>query len=152
MAMAMAKSNGDGFTERYSTIIQTITVVSMFVAAFWAGVILPINKELEEINKNGIFRSEETEIKENINRRFDADQVRLYKLEDGQVTRNELSEHWSTTEKEIAALHIELSDIQKELNTYGIGEAIKALQKQLDDLRLQVHGVPSVSTPVIQNR
>jgi predicted nucleic acid-binding Zn-ribbon protein len=46
--MAINDSPGN-FSQRYSTIVQTVTVVALFVGGFWAGVINPLATGMERL-------------------------------------------------------------------------------------------------------
>jgi hypothetical protein len=51
MAEGQINGNGNGYYGRVSTIIQTVTVVSLFVAGFWGAVIMPLKSTLDDIER-----------------------------------------------------------------------------------------------------
>lgn len=128
--------SGNGFAARYSTIIQTITVVALFVGGIWAGVIQPLSSRVDELEKNSVTVRESKDTRDDFNRRFDELRLSILKLQDNQVPRTEHQEHWNEEAERIKSLRDNYVDLQKEFqSTYGVSDVIKTLQKGLDDLR-----------------
>lgn len=42
----MADAAPNGWPNRYGQVLQTVTVVALFVAGFWAGIISPIRSDM----------------------------------------------------------------------------------------------------------
>lgn len=66
-------------------------------------------------------------------RRIDA---RLLHLEDGIVTRGEHREKWASIDAANTSVQRQIDEMRKELgSSYTLGDKIKELQRQLDDIR-----------------
>lgn len=142
-------ADGNNFTngayaQRYSTIIQTVTVVGLFVAGFWAAVISPMQTHLDKVDKIYLSLREHDEFKLRIDQRLKDVSDGLIghlnddvnKLKEGQVSRAEHIQHWNESAERFIALTTRLNELQKDFNgSYNIGDQIKNLQKQLDDIR-----------------
>jgi hypothetical protein len=68
MAEGQINGNGNGYYGRVSTIIQTVTVVSLFVAGFWGAVIMPLKSTLDDIEKTKLTINEHSEFKYRLDR------------------------------------------------------------------------------------
>jgi hypothetical protein len=141
----MADLDLNGYAQRYSTIIQTVTVVGLFVAGFWAAVISPMQGHIDKFDHAYLAIREHDEFKFRIDQRLKDvvdGQISLIisdiiKLKDQQVTRAEHIQHWNESAERFNALTARLNELQKDFNgSYNLGDQIKNLQKQLDDLRL----------------
>lgn len=144
------RNNGNG---SYDKFISLAAVILALGSLFWT-IANPrddikearqdLQGQINEINRSKLSVPEHQEFKEDINRRFGFLGDDVHRLEDGLVSRPEHVQHWETTAKAIGDLEAQIGDLQKQFTAgYGPGDAIKNLQKQLDDLRLQVHGVPT---------
>jgi DNA repair exonuclease SbcCD ATPase subunit len=76
-------------------------------------------------------------------------EVYLAKLQDSLVSRAEHQQHWNEADQRYNALSSRLDQLNTQFNgTFTIGDQLKALQKQIDDLRGVLTGVhASVSIP-----
>lgn len=157
--MVNAQAN-NGFTQRYSTIIQSVTVVGLFVAGFWAGVISPIQYHLTQLDGDTIKIREHNEfksridserqiIKDDVRRNLERLEAMVNKLATDQVSRAEHNQHWEWIAERINAVNARMNDIGKEYSSsYTLGDQLKSLQKQLDDLRMDIRNHPPVVVPV----
>jgi predicted RNase H-like nuclease (RuvC/YqgF family) len=131
--------NGNGWTTRYASILQTVSVVGIFVGGFWAAVIVPMGKSIEKIEKNYVSLREFEQFKTDIVAKLDALSTEVEKIRDSEVTRSEHQEHWSDTDQRIEALAKRVDQMETEYQmVYGPNDALKAMQKQIDDLRVQL--------------
>jgi hypothetical protein len=132
--------NGNGWAQRYSIIIQTITVVGLVVGGLWAGIIAPMGGRINELERETVTEREARDLKDDINRRIEENRAAIEKVKDQEVPRAEHEEHWKEESDRLVALHDNFADLDKQFQSiFTGGDAIKNLQKQLDDLRLQVH-------------
>ena len=133
--------NGNGaWTQRYSSILQTVTVVALFISGFFIAVIGPMNSHLEVLDREKLSEEASRILREDWNRRYDELRAAVLKVQDAQVPRAEHEQHWVTDSRRIEDLRGTVLDMQKEFNTtFNAGDALKNLQKELDDLRSQVH-------------
>lgn len=134
----MPASDGNGFSQRYSTIVQTVTVVALFVAGFWAGVISPLAVKITEIEKGGISLREHEEFK----LRIDNDIARL----DHRIALNSLAvvpraEHearWSAYEANQKLLSERLNEVRNLAganSTVPLRDEMTRVQNEINDLR-----------------
>lgn len=134
--------NGNGYAwpQRYSTILQTITVVALFISGFYVAIIGPIEERLGELDRGKLSEIESKIIREDWNRRAEEDRTAILKLQDAQVPRNEHEQHWKTEADRTEDLHQQILGMQKEFHdVFNAGDALKDLQRELEDLRAQVH-------------
>lgn len=130
----------NGFSQRYSTIIQTVTVVGLFVGAFWGAVIQPLASRLDGIEHNTISRAEFREF----GIRLDAEILRLTadseKQRDGLVTRGEHTQKWAADAATFANLQRQIDDTRKELGgTWSMRDALVQLQTRIDRMENWSH-------------
>src|SRR5215467_12925519 len=87
---ANGSSNGNGFSQRYSTIIQTVTVMALGVAGFWGSVISPMQNEI----KDKLSKEEHAEFKLRIDKDILRIEYALAELNRKIVPRDEHGERW----------------------------------------------------------
>jgi hypothetical protein len=91
MAEGQINGNGNGYYGRVSTIIQTVTVVSLFVAEFWGAVIMPLKSTLDDIDKTKLTINEHSEFKYRLDRELSDIRDKAKDL----PPRLELQPHWA---------------------------------------------------------
>jgi hypothetical protein len=141
--VSSSPANGNGFSQRYSTIIQTVTVVALFIAGFWGAVIQPLTTKINE----SISRQEHEEFKLRVDRdliRLEAERLRDKDGFRARFTRDVVprSEH----ETERAAMMHDISVVSDRLNelrtattsTYTMRDEIQRLQTELTELRTAI--------------
>lgn len=159
--------NGNGWSQRYSVIIQTVTVVGLAVGGLWAAILGPMKEQLTEFDLHKLSDREHEIFVKDVDNRFREirdqamkvvphsvdeehfvaldkriEEIRqsVLKLEADQVPRNEHEEHWKEEAARVTALHDNFQELNKQFQAvYNAGDVIKALQKELDDLRTQTH-------------
>ena len=157
--------NGNGTYQRYSTIIQTITTVGLFVAGLWAGVIQPMSARIDHVADNYLTIAEHRQYRDSVEKRLATLEEQVVRIQEGQVTRSEQKQRWDETDSRFTALHTQVDDLAKQFQSvYSAGDAFKTLQKELDDLRVQLHadtqyynfpqqpGAPTVIVPGQQSQ
>lgn len=134
--------DGNGFAQRYSVIIQTITVVALGIAGFFTTVIQPIvgrQEKLETELRTSIQRSEHEEFKLRIDRdiaRIDA--ARLRDKTDV-VPRTEHDARWEATSKDIRLLSDRLNELRTSTtSTFTIRDEVQRLEADLRDIRTRL--------------
>lgn len=132
-------ADSNGFSQRYSTIIQTVTVVALFIGGFWGAVIGPIAARQEKLEvklEGAISRAEHEEFKLRIDRdiaRIDADRLRD---KTAVVPRSEHDARWSATDKDLKLLSERLNELRTATtSTYTTRDEIQRLQAELTELR-----------------
>lgn len=111
--------SSNSWSTRYTGIIQTITVVSIFVSGFWLAVIQPISETIKKVETNTLTLREYEEFKLDVNRRFEQIQTEVESLRTAQVTRAEHERHWADSDSKLNNIH-------------------EIMQKQIDDLKTQI--------------
>lgn len=154
-------NNGNGYSggngaarvsSFYGSLLQSVTVVALFVAGFWAGVIVP----LQNAQHDSVTKSEFLEFKQRMdehNKQLVTDVVprnendrawkdldqRLSSTEHGlssTMTRDEIVSRLENHTQQTNSLRTDLTDLTKEIGrTYNVGDQVKSMQLQIDDLR-----------------
>lgn len=128
--------NGNGFSQRYNTVIQTVSVVAMFIAGFWAGVINPLGARIDRVETGAVLVAEYREYHARLDASITHLEADLNKLRESQVTRGEHMQKWASDEAVISNMQRQIDDLKKELgSSFSLGDKIKELQTQVDDLR-----------------
>lgn len=142
------KPNGNGngnYSQRYGVIIQTVTVVAIFIAGFWTAVVMPIRSQLDQtlpIREHEEFKhrldDKFLDQKAELQREIEENSVRVRRLEDGIVTRGELQQIWAKDAEQVSNIQREIDELKKEFGgTFTLGDKVKELQTQLDEIRTQ---------------
>lgn len=130
--MSAASPNGNGFSQRYSTIIQTVMVASAFLGAFWAGIISPISVRLSDVEKSSIALREHEEFKLRIDKDISRINAQLLTIVPSAVH----DAHWAATAKDIQQLADRLNDLRTSTtSTYTIRDEVVRLQTEITELR-----------------
>jgi len=144
MASAGYQPNGNGWGQRYAMIIQTVTVVAMFFAGFWAAVISPmvsrqdkIETKIEWFTKDNradfLSIHEHQEFKQRVDKTLDAMSLELIRLREGQVTRGEHLQKWASDAGVIVNIQRQIDDIKRDFGqTYSLKDALSEMQKRLE--------------------
>jgi hypothetical protein len=152
MAEGQSNGNGNGYYGRVSTIIQTVTVVSLFVAGFWGAVILPLKTALDDIDKSKLTVNEHGEFKYRLDRELSEIREKakdfalrlelqphwaeLTRLQSDIVPRGEHLEHWRSVDQQFIELKREIDAVRSQVgNTYTLGDEIKRLQHDMELMR-----------------
>lgn len=150
----MTEHHGNGtaqWSQKYSTILQTVTVVALFISGFYVAIIWPIESRLADLDRDKLSEIESKIIREDWNRRFEENRSGILKLQDNLVPRSEHEEHWANQAERLGDVHNQLSDMQKEFHdVFNAGDALKSLQKELDDLRAQIHQSENTTRVTVQ--
>ena len=104
-------------------------------------------KGREALRKDTVTQAEHLEFKAREDARLGAIESFVTRLQEGQVTRAEHNQHWHDIEERINGVRNEVQEIRNKFDaTYNSGDALKSLQKQIDDLR-GVHVSTTFPTP-----
>ncbi len=129
----------NGFSQRYSTIIQTVTVVALFIAGFWGSVIQPLTvrqDKLEAKFDSSISRSEHEEFKLRIDR--DIARIDAARLRDKSevVPRSEHETERQAMQSDIKTVSDRLNELRTATTaTYTMRDEIQRLQVEITELR-----------------
>lgn len=135
----MATSEPNGYAQRAGLVLQTVVVVSLFVGAFWAGVIAPLNQRQERLDEKlagYITREEHAEFKLRIDK--DIANLNDRTLRDRQqvVPRTEHEARWHATDENIKLLSDRLNELRTATaSTYTVRDEVVRLQNELSDIR-----------------
>ena len=146
----------NGFTNRYAIILQTITVVALFVAGFWAAVVSPMQGQINdrvtlEAHNEFVRRTDQSieQIRDQIKQLTPREELQvrwdiLTKLSNEIVPRGENAEHWLSIANQIAEENRQIDSMRNQLGSaYTLADEVRRLQQQIDQLN---H--PAVSIPV----
>ena len=101
----------------------------------------------DQLRKDTVTQSEHQEFKLREDSRLNTIEGFVSRLQENQVTRQEHSQHWHDIEERINAVRNEIQEMRNKFDaTYNSGDALKNLQKQIDDLR-GVHVSTTFPTP-----
>jgi DNA repair exonuclease SbcCD ATPase subunit len=104
-----------------------------------------INKHLE---KSVVGRMEHEEFVHREDARLNTLENQSAKMQDNLVTRAEHQTHWNESDQKFTVLNNRLDQlIQAFTGTFTIGDQLKNLQKEIDDLRVATSGVHSTLVP-----
>lgn len=140
----MAEPNGNGYTnnfaQRYSAIIQTITVVALFVGGFWAAVISPLSTRFDRMDQETIkvreYSFSEKKFDERINLLISGQE----RLRTEVLTKAQFEAQQSADKQHFERMQSDLKDLRDFIGgTYSIKDALAQQQKQLDALTAKVH-------------
>lgn len=139
--MSATPTNGNGFTQRYGVIIQTVMVVALFGAAIWTGVLSPMIESLRklqvDINSDHAWtQKQDVQIKhlEEGILRIDA------RHESHVVPRSEMTIRLDTISNQQALLAERINDVRKSVSSQVTpGDEIKRLQAEIAELRRVIY-------------
>lgn len=132
--------NGNGFSQRYGVIIQTVMVVALFGAAFWTGILNPMREDIKTIQHDVSSDHAWTQKQD----------VQILKLEDHVkridqrhefhvVPRSEADIRLGQIIKQQELLGDRLNELRKAtLSSVTVGDDLKRLNAELSDLRKQL--------------
>lgn len=103
--MASYPENGNGWSQRYATLLQTVTVIGLFVGAVWVAIISPIENRIDKIERNAIS------------------------LREYQAFQKAVEEHFDRSQGDIKELRGNV------MGTYSAKDAISNIQRQIDLIR-----------------
>lgn len=139
---APTNGNGNGFTQRYSVVIQTVTVAALIVGGFWGAVINPMRAELIDLKKDQLTIREHEEFKN----RLDREIAVIRETSRSVVPRSEHEARWAEFDHNIARIDLRNAEGQKlivprdELNARlnFIESNTKVLSERVNDLRTSI--------------
>lgn len=133
---ASARGNG---VAGYSTILQTVTTVALFVGGFWAGVIAPISERqrlLETEMRNYIGKEEHAEFKLRIDKDLDTINARIIRQNTQVVPRPENEVRWKASEDTQKLLSDRLNELRIQTSSaYTMRDEVMSLRNELIEMR-----------------
>lgn len=134
---APAEGNGNGFAQKYSVIIQTITVVAIFMAGAWTVIGSPMFENIRTIQKDlntdhAWTQKQDVQIKhleESILRIDDRHEKHV-------VPRSEHDIKNKQSDAQMALISERLNELRRDTyRTVTVGDELKRLQTEVADLR-----------------
>jgi hypothetical protein len=142
-------STSNGWSSKYSMVLQTVTVVGLFVGAFWVAVVQPQSVRLEKLETNELSLREHEAFKEKVEGEIKAINAEILRIRTEIVPRSTHELKWKDDDDKIAHMQNELHDLRENIiGTYSTKDAIANLQKQLDIVRDKLSSNPAVSVSV----
>src|ERR1043166_1365737 len=154
MIMSGPANGQNGWQQRYSNILQTLIVVGLALSGIWAGLIAPMDKRIADLNDKIAHSQdkdldrflavrEHLEFKTRVDEHITAVKEEAKKnsldiayLRDNQVTRAEHVTHWEQIKGDISNVRSDVDVLRRDVGgQYTIGEKIKDLQAQIEQLR-----------------
>lgn len=140
--MSAPNGNGNGFTQRYSVVIQTVTVAALIVGGFWGAVINPMRAELTDLKKDQLTIREHEEFKNRLDREIAVIREGSHAI----VPRSEHEARWAEFDRNIARIDARHNETQKlvvprdELNARlsFLESNGKVLGDRINDLRTSI--------------
>lgn len=132
-----AVENGNGFSQRYGVIIQTVMVVALFGAAFWTGILSPLVESIRTIQRDinadhSWTQKQDVQIKhleEAISRIDDRHDKHV-------VPRSEHDIKNKQSDAQMALISERLNELRRDTyRTVTVGDELKRLQGEVQDLR-----------------
>lgn len=129
--------NGNGFAQRYAVIIQTITVIAIFMAGAWTVIGSPMYDSIKAVQKDinsdhAWTQKQDVQIKhleESITRIDD-------RYEKHVVPRPEHEMRNKQTDAQMALISERLNELRRDTyRTVTVGDELKRLQAEMSDLR-----------------
>lgn len=137
---AAANGNGNGFAQRYAVIIQTITVIAIFMAGAWTVIGSPmlanINAIQKDINSDHAWtQKQDVQIKH-----LEEAILRIDERYDKHVVpRSENDIKSKQTTDQMALISERLNELRRDTyRTVTVGDELKRLQVEMSDLRKQL--------------
>jgi hypothetical protein len=126
----------NGYTQRFAIVLQMVTVCALFVAGFWTAVVSPIQVRVNDIEKNSVQIREHEEFKKRIDDQAGANRIDLT----NQIVANRLDYI-----SQISNMQRQVDEMKREFgSTFTLGDKVKELQTQLDQLRIATVTAASV--------
>lgn len=138
--------NGNGnAVAGYSTILQTVTTVALFVGGFWAGVIAPISERqrlLEDKMGGYITKAEHAEFKLRLDNNIEAINDRMLRDRAQVVPRPENEVRWKASEDTQKLLSDRLNELRTQTSSaYTMRDEVMSLRNELIEMRKRLMGL-----------
>lgn len=152
MAQGTPYGNGNGFTQRYAVIIQTVTVVALFTAGAYTTMIGPMLADIKAMrDTESQVRVDQARNMERVDgNRRDIEKVAaiILRIESTQQSRTSAVANVGTLDKRLDALSRRQDDIEHHItaSSPSISEELKNLRAELQELRQRVM-VPAGAKP-----
>lgn len=144
--MSDTNGNGNGFTQKWGTFIQTISLVTIIVAGLWAVGINPIQNEIVEIRTTGnslVTKEVFTVSSEAKAREMEELKLRIHELELSIIPKSTHQLIWDKDKEDRERLQNAVNDLRKDIGgTFTVKDAMSDLQKRIDRLEVMKHPMP----------
>lgn len=135
--MSAASSNGNGFTQRYAVIIQTVTVVALFMAGAWTVVGSPMFDTLKTVQRDMNIDHAWTQKQDVQIKHLEEAVIRIdQRYEAHVVPRSENEIRNKQLDSQLALISERLNELRRDTyRTVTVGDELKRLQTEVQDLR-----------------
>lgn len=137
--------NGNGVAG-YSTILQTVTTVALFVGGFWAGVIAPISERqrlLEDKMGGYITKAEHAEFKLRLDKNIESIDSAILRERALIVPRPENEIRWKASEDTQKLMSDRLNELRSQTSSaYTMRDEVMSLRNELIEMRKRLMQSP----------
>lgn len=132
-----ANGNGNGFAQRYAVIIQTITVIAIFMAGAWTVIGSPMMTNINAIQKDINTDHAWTQKQDVQIKHLEESILRIdERYENHVVPRSEHEIRNKQSDSQLALISERLNELRRDTyRTVTVGDEIKRLQTDVSDLR-----------------
>lgn len=135
-AVGTVYTNGNGWSSRFTVVLQTVTVAGLFVAALWVGVISPIASREDKIDATKLDVREHEEFKKRLDDTIGKLQHEVIRLQDQKVSHELLDANVKNLETRQQSNSDAIKDVRDQVGgAASIKDALANQQKQLDQIR-----------------
>lgn len=132
--------NGNGFSQRYAVIIQTVMVVALFGAAVWTGVLSPMVEAQRTIQRDLNADHAWTQKQDVQIKHVEEAIIRIDERHEKHVVpRSEEEIKNKQSDAQMALISERLNELRRDTyRTVTVGDELKRLQTEVSDLRKQL--------------
>lgn len=134
---APANENGNGFSQRYAVIIQTVTVIAIFMAGAWTVIGSPMFENIKAIQRDINVDHAWTQKHDVQIKHLEEAIVRIdERYEKHVVPRPEHDIKNKQSDAQMALISERLNELRRDTyRTVTVGDELKRLQTEVSDLR-----------------
>lgn len=139
----MIPANGNGFAQKYSTIIQTVTVAALFIGGFWGAVIAPLSSRLEKAETLTLSRLEYAQYALRVDQILSRHEAAFLTVNEKMVPERVHQLKWDQDKTDKERIREAIERIRADLGgTYSLKDALSDMQKRLDRIETAAHLPP----------
>ena len=139
--------NGDGWTAKYGSVLQTVLVASIPFTAMWIGGIAPLQNGQEKLNHEKLSIREHDEFHHTIDAFMARTEAELLRLRAINVTKDEMAKFEMNNSSRQEGQANRLLTLENELHgSSNIGKTIDRVQEHLLELDRRLLGIVKDTT------
>lgn len=129
-------SNGRTVIPVVSTILQALVAAGGVMGILWYAVIQPMQQDLRDMKKETLLLGEHNQFRNDVDRQFRAINDELIRLREDIVKRSEHEQHWREQAAAVERLQKEIDEVRLQIGgSYPLGKVLEHLQSELDEIR-----------------